>query len=72
MLQKTRLSSQFNYIFIDAKFLLGFLRGCKYSVEKVKKKLDLTLTLRTALPEFFDEWDPFSPENQAALNMGYI
>ncbi|XP_046459137.1 retinol-binding protein pinta-like isoform X2 [Daphnia pulex] len=39
-------------------------------MEKAKKKLDLTMTLRTALPEFFDEWDPLSPENQAALNLG--
>ncbi|XP_045022931.1 uncharacterized protein LOC123466245 [Daphnia magna] len=38
---------------LDAKFLLRCLRGCKYSMEKTKKKLDLTLTLRIALPEFF-------------------
>ncbi|XP_046459118.1 alpha-tocopherol transfer protein-like [Daphnia pulex] len=55
---------------LDAKFLLRFLRGCKYSVETVKKKLDLTLTLRTALPEFFDGWDPMSPQNQAILSLG--
>jgi hypothetical protein len=57
-------------IFVDAKFLLRFLRGCKYSLETVKKKLDLTLTLRTALPEFFDGWDPLSPQNQAILSLG--
>jgi hypothetical protein len=39
-------------------------------MEKTKKKLDLTLTLRSALPEFFSEWDPLSPENQAALSVG--
>ncbi|XP_046638360.1 retinaldehyde-binding protein 1-like [Daphnia pulicaria] len=55
---------------LDAKFLLRFLRGCKYSMEKAKTKLDLTLTFRTALPEFFDGWDPLSPENQAALSLG--
>ncbi|KAK4010341.1 hypothetical protein OUZ56_019487 [Daphnia magna] len=55
---------------LDAKFLLRYLRGCKYSMEKTKKKLDLTLTLRTALPEFFSGWDPMSPENQEALSLG--
>jgi hypothetical protein len=39
-------------------------------MEKAKKKLDLTLTMRTALPEFFDGWDPLSPENQAILSIG--
>jgi hypothetical protein len=39
-------------------------------MEKAKTKLDLTLTFRTALPEFFDGWDPLSPENQAALSLG--
>jgi hypothetical protein len=55
---------------LDAKFLLRYLRGCKYSMEKTKTKLDLTLTLRSALPEFFSQWDPLSAENQAALSHG--
>jgi hypothetical protein len=55
---------------LDAKFLLRYLRGCKYSMEKTKTKLDLTLTLRSALPEFFSGWDPLSAENQAALSHG--
>jgi hypothetical protein len=58
-------------LIIDAIFLLKFLRGCKYSLEKAKKKMDLTLTLRSALPEFFSGWDPMSPENQEALSLGY-
>ncbi|KAK4010343.1 hypothetical protein OUZ56_019489 [Daphnia magna] len=57
---------------LDAKFLLRYLRGCKYSLEKVKKKLDMTLTLRTALPEYFSDWDPMTPENQLILSMGGI
>jgi hypothetical protein len=39
-------------------------------MERAKKKLDLTLTLRGALPEFFDDWDPMSPVNQAILSLG--
>lgn len=55
---------------LDALFLLKFLRGCKYSMEKVKYKLDMMLTLRNALPEFFSGWDPMKPEMQAALSCG--
>ena len=56
--------------FEDAMTLLKFLRGCKFSLEKAKAKLDCTLTLRNALPEFFSEWDPMRPEIQAALSVG--
>ena len=45
-------------------YLLKYIRGCKYSLEKTKQKLDLALTLRNALPEFFSGWDPKSPEMQ--------
>ena len=54
----------------DSQYLLKFLRGCKYSLEKTKYKMDLTLTLRTMLPEFFSGWDPLKPENQKALACG--
>ncbi|XP_053966283.1 alpha-tocopherol transfer protein-like isoform X2 [Anastrepha ludens] len=33
------------------QFLVSFLRGCKFSLEKAKRKLDQYYTLRTALPE---------------------
>lgn len=56
--------------FLEDKMLLKYLRGCKYSMEKVKTKLDLTLTLRNALPEFFLGWDPLKPEMQTALSYG--
>lgn len=35
----------------DDQFLLAFLRGCKYSLEKAKKKLDLFYTIRHHTPE---------------------
>ena len=54
----------------DAQFLLKFLRGCKYSLEKTKQKLDLTLTLRTMLPDIYSSWDPMKSENQKALSFG--
>lgn len=37
----------------DDQFLVNFLRGCKYSLEKTKSKLDRFYTLRTKYPEYF-------------------
>ena len=37
----------------DDQFLLGFLRGCKFSLEKTKSKLDKYYTLRTKYPDLF-------------------
>ncbi|XP_013200524.2 uncharacterized protein LOC106143093 [Amyelois transitella] len=38
---------------IDDQWLLVFLRGCKFSLERAKKKIDLYYTFRSAAPEFF-------------------
>ncbi len=48
----------------------SFLRGCKYSLEKAKKKIDTSMTVRNLLPEFFSGWDPTRPEMQRALSLG--
>ncbi|KAI5641589.1 CRAL/TRIO domain-containing protein [Phthorimaea operculella] len=37
----------------DDQWLVAFLRGCKFSLERVKQKLDLYYTVRTTAPEFF-------------------
>jgi len=55
----------------DTRLLLQFLRGCKYSVEKTKSKLDLTLTLRSALPQYYSGWDPRNADIQRALSCGF-
>lgn len=39
---------------------MTFLRGCKFSREKCKRKLDMYFTMRTAAPEFFANRDPTS------------
>ena len=54
----------------DDAFILFFTRGCKYRLEKIKRKIDTYLSMRTALPEFFSGWNPFKPELQAALGAG--
>lgn len=38
---------------MDDQFLIQFLRGCKYSMEKAKKKIDMYYTLRTRYSEMF-------------------
>lgn len=42
----------------DDQFLVAFLRGCKYSLEKAKHKLDLFYTVRTHAPELIRNRDP--------------
>lgn len=37
----------------DAQFLVAFLRGCKYSLEKSKLKLDNFYAMRGAVPELY-------------------
>lgn len=38
----------------DNQFLLAFLRGCKYSFEKAKLKIDKYFMLKTKFPELFN------------------
>ncbi|XP_050361954.1 alpha-tocopherol transfer protein-like [Nymphalis io] len=52
------------------QWLLAFLRGNKFSLEKTKNKLDMCYTLRTVVPEIFSNRNPFDPTVQAILNMG--
>ncbi|VVC98506.1 unnamed protein product [Leptidea sinapis] len=39
----------------DDQRIMTFLRGCKFSLEKTKRKLDMYFTMRTAVPEFFND-----------------
>lgn len=54
----------------DDQFLVTFLRGCKYSLERVKQKMDLYYTLRTHIPELFSDRDPFNEKMQAIIKLG--
>lgn len=51
---------------------MTFLRGCKFSLEKTKRKLDMYFTMRAAVPEFFTDRDISRPELQEILNMVYV
>ncbi len=41
----------------DDRHITVFLRGCKYSIEKTKEKLDFFNSIRSACPDFFDNMD---------------
>ncbi|XP_034827631.1 alpha-tocopherol transfer protein-like [Maniola hyperantus] len=42
--------------------IMTFLRGCSFSLEKCKRKLDMYFTMRAACPEFFTNRDVNRPE----------
>ncbi|XP_076749007.1 alpha-tocopherol transfer protein-like [Xylocopa sonorina] len=48
--------------FDDDHIIMTFLRGCKFSLEKCKRKLDMYFTMRAAIPEFFTNRDVTRPE----------
>ncbi|KAK7861880.1 hypothetical protein R5R35_002847 [Gryllus longicercus] len=54
----------------DDQFLVAFLRGSKFSLERAKEKLDAYYTLRSALPEFFANRDPADPAIQHIMKLG--
>lgn len=68
---KTWLTKQsFLNAYTDDQWILTFLRGCKFSLERTKAKLDSYYTMRTLLPEFFTNRDPMLPEIQEILKLG--
>lgn len=56
----------------DEQFLINFLRGCKYSVEKTKQKLDIYYTARSQLPKYFKNRNVDSPHTQKLIKMGLV
>nr|XP_019550290.2 uncharacterized protein LOC109420412 [Aedes albopictus] len=55
---------------IDDQFLIAFLRGCKYSLERAKEKLDMFYTVRTMSPELIRTRDPENPRTRAIIRLG--
>lgn len=67
--QKTDLLFRFYFLASDDQRIMTFLRGCKFSLEKTKRKLDMYFTMRTAVPEFFNDRDVTRPELQEILKI---
>ncbi|XP_063924000.1 alpha-tocopherol transfer protein-like [Zophobas morio] len=53
----------------DEHCLLHFLKGCKFSVETSKKKLENYFIFRATLPEFFSNRDVRNPEIKEVLKV---
>lgn len=55
---------------LEDQFLIAFLRGCKFSLERVKEKIDSYYTIRGAIPEFFSNRDLKSKELSQVIKLG--
>uniref|UniRef100_A0A1I8PW14 CRAL-TRIO domain-containing protein n=1 Tax=Stomoxys calcitrans TaxID=35570 RepID=A0A1I8PW14_STOCA len=55
---------------IDDQFLIQFLRGSKYSLEKAKQKIDLFYSLKTKYPEMFGATDVNEPKFKEIHSLG--
>ncbi|RZC41489.1 CRAL TRIO domain containing protein [Asbolus verrucosus] len=53
----------------DEARLKSFLRGCNYSLERCKSKLDMYFTMRGLVPEIFSNRDIFRPEMQEIVKI---
>lgn len=56
----------------DDQFIVSFLRGCKFSLEKAKNKIELFYTARTLTPEFFANRDVNDKKLQEIIDHGFI
>ena len=56
----------------DDVIIKFFLRGCKYSIERCKEKMDMFHAIKASTPEWFDNWDPFDPRIQELLGRGVV
>ncbi|XP_061395849.1 alpha-tocopherol transfer protein-like [Musca vetustissima] len=54
----------------DDQFLLAFLRGCKFSLEKAKSKIDRYYMLRSKFPELFSLRDVKNPHIEEIIKLG--
>ena len=52
------------------QFLTTFLRGCKFSLERAKEKLDMFYTVRTAVTELFTDRDPLKAPISEVIKCG--
>ncbi|XP_052872688.1 alpha-tocopherol transfer protein-like [Anopheles cruzii] len=55
---------------VSDQFLVAFLRGCKFSLEKVKKKLALFYRIRAELPQVIQNRDPTDEHVLSVIRMG--
>jgi len=52
--------------------ILRFLRGCKFSLERTKEKMDMFYTCKTAVPEWFNDRNIENPKMKELLELGVV
>lgn len=67
----TVASLNFLIFILDDQFLITFLRGCKFSIQKAKEKIDLFFTVREEIPELIRNRDPLGKRMGAMIKLGY-
>ena len=55
---------------IEDQFLLTFLRGCKYSLERAKQKYDMFYSVRAYIPEVMSDRDPTGVKMADIIRLG--
>lgn len=55
---------------LDDQFLIQYLRGCKYNLERAKIKLDLFYTLKSKFPALFNVTDVNNSKFKRLYNLG--
>lgn len=63
-------STSFCMHFSDETFIRIYLRGCKYSLERTKEKIDMYFTIKAAVPEWYGNMDPEDTIMQELLDRG--
>lgn len=54
----------------DDQWILAFLRGCESSLNATKERFDSFYTMKSILPEYWQNRDPLSPAIQKTLESG--
>lgn len=57
---------------LDDQFLVTYLRGSKYNLEKAKKKIQQHYKIRATLPELFLNRDPLDDTSLEIIRSGYV
>ncbi|XP_042230146.1 alpha-tocopherol transfer protein-like isoform X6 [Homarus americanus] len=52
--------------------ILRFLRGCKFSLQRTKEKLDMFYTCKSLCPEWYKNRDPQDKKMRAILELGVL
>ncbi|KAI8427671.1 hypothetical protein MSG28_002135 [Choristoneura fumiferana] len=64
------LDNNIDEAIVSDQWIVAFLRGCKFSLERTKEKLDMYYTLKSLVPEFLSNRDPLDRKIQEMLKLG--